>query len=107
VRLQALLLTGLISWTTLKLKPSSQKGVEIMTYSVHEAKTQFSKLLDLVQDGEEVTIVRHGEPVAKLTAAHKNNKPILGGMRDEISWTEGWEKAFTDQEAEDFIEGRG
>jgi prevent-host-death family protein len=78
-----------------------------MTYSVHEAKTHFSKLLDLVEEGEEVIIMRRGEPVAKLVASRRGKKPILGSMRGEFSWTEGWEKPFTDQEADDFLEGKG
>jgi prevent-host-death family protein len=78
-----------------------------MVYSVHEAKTQFSKLLDLVREGEEVVITRHGKTVAKLVAA--NDKPSLRGkdsMKGEISWKEGWEKAMTDEEADAFWEGR-
>jgi PHD/YefM family antitoxin component YafN of YafNO toxin-antitoxin module len=59
-----------------------------MTYSVHEAKTHFSKLLDMVESGEEIIIVRHGQPVA------------------QIHWTEGWEKPLTDVEADAFLEGR-
>ena len=37
-----------------------------MNVSVHGAKTQLSKLLDLVEDGEQVVIERHGRPVAQL-----------------------------------------
>jgi prevent-host-death family protein len=33
---------------------------------VFEAKTHFSSLLDRVEKGEEITITRHGKPVAKL-----------------------------------------
>ena len=77
-----------------------------MTYSVHEAKTQFSKLLDLVENGEEVIIVRHGEPVAQLAAPRATGKPVLGSMRGQIQWTEGWEKPLTDEEADAFLEGR-
>jgi prevent-host-death family protein len=36
---------------------------------VHEAKTQLSKLLRLVDAGQEVEILRNGEPVARLVAA--------------------------------------
>ena len=36
-----------------------------MIYSVHEAKTQFSKLLDMVGEGEDVVIIRHGEPAVR------------------------------------------
>ena len=34
-----------------------------------EAKTHLSALLDRVEQGEEVTITRHGRPVAKLVPA--------------------------------------
>ena len=37
-----------------------------MNVRVHGAKTQLSKLLDLVEDGETIVIVRHGRPVAQL-----------------------------------------
>ncbi len=78
-----------------------------MTYSVHEAKTQFSKLLNMVENGEEIIIVRHGQPVAQLVAPRAKKAPILGSMRGQIQWTEGWEKPFTDEEADAFLEGRG
>ncbi|HUP50197.1 MAG TPA: type II toxin-antitoxin system prevent-host-death family antitoxin [Thermoanaerobaculia bacterium] len=34
--------------------------------NVHEAKTQLSRLLKKVEQGEEVVIARAGEPIAKL-----------------------------------------
>lgn len=36
---------------------------------VHEAKTQLSKLIELVRGGEEVVITRRGEAVALLVRA--------------------------------------
>lgn len=36
---------------------------------VHEAKTQLSKLLRMVDAGQEVEIMRNGEPVARLIPA--------------------------------------
>jgi prevent-host-death family protein len=77
-----------------------------MTVSVHEAKTQLSRLLDLLEQGEEVIIVRHGQPVARLVRAKAAKKPELGGMRGEFSWEEGWDRALSDDEAEAFWEGR-
>lgn len=35
-------------------------------YNVHEAKTNFSKILETVATGEEVIISKAGEPVAKV-----------------------------------------
>jgi prevent-host-death family protein len=34
--------------------------------NVHDAKTHFSKLLDRVSKGEEITIAKAGRPVARL-----------------------------------------
>jgi prevent-host-death family protein len=38
--------------------------------NVHEAKTQFSKLLEKAERGEEVIIARSGKPIAKLVPIH-------------------------------------
>ncbi|HBY63299.1 MAG TPA: hypothetical protein DEH78_26045, partial [Solibacterales bacterium] len=40
-----------------------------MQVNVHEAKTQLSRLLELVEEGETVVIARHGQPVAELVPA--------------------------------------
>jgi prevent-host-death family protein len=37
--------------------------------NIHEAKTQLSRLIAKVEQGEEVVIARAGEPVAKLVRA--------------------------------------
>ena len=78
-----------------------------MTVSVHGAKTQLSKLLDLVQDGERVVIVRHGRPVAQLVPVRKRRPSVLGAMRGQFAMTEGWERALTDEEADAFWGARG
>jgi prevent-host-death family protein len=38
------------------------------TVNVHEAKTNFSKLLKRIERGEEVIIARAGKPVARLSS---------------------------------------
>ncbi|MBK9441186.1 MAG: type II toxin-antitoxin system prevent-host-death family antitoxin [Comamonadaceae bacterium] len=38
------------------------------TVAVFEAKNRFSELLAAVAQGEEITITRHGSPVARLVA---------------------------------------
>lgn len=42
--------------------------VIMITVTITEAKRNLSRLLKLVEDGEEVMITRHGEPIAKLVA---------------------------------------
>jgi prevent-host-death family protein len=74
--------------------------------SVHEAKTQLSRLLDLVQDGEEVLIRRHGKPVARLAAATAAAPTLFGAMRGEFELPEGWDRAFSADEADAFWAGK-
>lgn len=54
------------------------------TYSLNEAKTHLSKLLEAVQRGEEITITRYGKQVAKLVPIHKPKKIKLGFRPMEI-----------------------
>jgi prevent-host-death family protein len=77
-----------------------------MNFSVHGAKTHLSKLLDLVEDGEPVVIERHGRPVAQLVPIRTRRASALGAMRGQFAMTEGWERPFTDEEAETFWGGR-
>jgi prevent-host-death family protein len=39
------------------------------TVAAYDAKTHFSKLLERVAGGEEITITRHGSPVARMVPA--------------------------------------
>ena len=47
--------------------------------NIHEAKTQFSKLLDDVAAGEEVVIARRGKPVARLVKYTQPEGERCGG----------------------------
>lgn len=54
------------------------------TVSVHEAKTQLSRLLAQVEAGEEVVIARRGEPVARLVACKPRRGRRFGAMKGKI-----------------------
>ena len=41
----------------------------------YEAKTHLSELLEKVEGGEEITITKHGAPVAKLVPVKKEVRP--------------------------------
>jgi prevent-host-death family protein len=77
-----------------------------MNVSVHGAKTQLSKLLDLVEDGEQVVIERHGRPVAQLVPVRRRRPSTLGAMRGQFSMVDGWERPLSDEETEAFWSGR-
>jgi prevent-host-death family protein len=47
--------------------------------NIHEAKTHFSKLIERVQAGEEITIAKAGKPVARLTAIVERPKRRVPG----------------------------
>jgi prevent-host-death family protein len=75
-----------------------------MEVTVHEAKTQLSRLLKLAEDGETVTILRRGVPVARLT-------PIRPLAARRLGWDQGDVpdsalRPMTDEEAERFLSGR-
>ncbi|MDZ4799025.1 MAG: type II toxin-antitoxin system prevent-host-death family antitoxin [Bryobacteraceae bacterium] len=46
-------------------------------FNVHEAKSNLSQLLEMVERGEEVTIARNGMPVARMISVQPP-KSILG-----------------------------
>lgn len=45
------------------------------TVGAYEAKTHLSELLERVEAGEEITITKHGAPVAKLVPLKKEVRP--------------------------------
>ena len=47
----------------------------MQTINIHEAKTQFSKLIEAVMRGEEIVIARAGKPTARLVPMQAS-KPI-------------------------------
>jgi prevent-host-death family protein len=54
-----------------------------MQVTVHQAKTQLSKLLDAVEKGEKVVIARGQTPVAELVPVQKK-KFKLGILADQL-----------------------
>ena len=55
-----------------------------MQASVHEAKTNLSKLLERVSRGERVIITRHGIPAAELIPARAASV-TLGSLKDIVA----------------------
>jgi len=79
-----------------------------MQVNVHEAKSQLSKLLELVEQGETVVIARNGQPVAELVPARRQAAFPFGAARNSPLVPEGdeWWKPMTDAEADDWMNGR-
>ena len=78
-----------------------------MQINVHEAKTQLSKLLELVEQGETVTIARHGKPVADLVRAKRKGFPLGSAAHDPIVPPgDDWWQPLAADEADDWAYGR-
>jgi prevent-host-death family protein len=78
-----------------------------MQVNVHEAKTQLSRLLEAVENGETVTIARNGKPVAELVKVKKKGFPF-GIAKDDplVPPGDDWWQPMTDEEVDDWLEGR-
>ena len=81
------------------------------SFNVHDAKSNFSRLLDRVLEGEEVLITRNGVPVAELVPARKRPFPLGAGRNDpninpEALSNEEWWRPMTEDEVEAFLDGR-
>ena len=70
-----------------------------ITVNMHEAKTQLSRLVALVLEGEEVIIAKAGKPVAALTrlpAAGKTRK--FGTAKGKIKILPGFDDPIPEME---------
>jgi len=59
-----------------------------MQVNVHEAKTNLSKLLNQVSEGQEIIIARSGKPVARLVAfKEKPSERVSGSAKGKFVLT--------------------
>ena len=55
------------------------------TVTIHQAKTQLSKLIARAEAGEEIVIARGKEPVARLTAVNTQKlRPAPGVLKGQL-----------------------
>lgn len=65
--------------------------------SIHEAKTQFSRLVARAEAGEEIIVRRGATPVAKIVAYHAPTTPRRpGALRGEITLAEDFDETPAD-----------
>lgn len=78
--------------------PSSTVCPMAITVSVHEAKSQLSRLLSLAESGEQIEITRHGKVVALVTGAASTTRRPGSGVGTVHYGDASFE--FTDEEVE-------
>lgn len=64
--------------------PTASSSVQ--TVNIYEAKTKFSKLVDLAAGGTDVVIARAGKPVARLTALKEEKRRLVPGLLEGQGW---------------------
>ena len=81
-----------------------------MTVSVTEAKNRLTQLLTAVENGERVTIERHGRVIAEIVKPSGKRVPKFGTLKSAVHMTpEQFHKAtrpMTDGEVDAFLGGR-
>ena len=71
-----------------------------MAYTVHQAKTQFSRLLKEAEAGKEVVVMRGKKPVAKIVPIDStfSRKSLAGAYSKDVHWDDDAFDPMTDEE---------
>ena len=92
-----------------------ESGAEYIakTYSIHEAKTNFSKLIKRAAAGETIYIGGYGKPEVLIKAANKSEinanlrADAFGGMKGKMELNEGWDAPLPEDIVNEFYSIRG
>ncbi len=77
-----------------------------LTVNIFEAKTQLSKLIQKVEQGEDVIIARAGKPVARLTGlAPAKPKIRFGGLKGKIWIADDFDAPLPEEILAEFEDG--
>lgn len=74
------------------------------TVNVYDAKTQLSRLLERVEQGEEIVIARAGRPVARLVPVRARPRRVPGGWAGRWVLAEDWDSAAVSEQIADAFE---
>lgn len=68
-----------------------------MEINIYAAKTQLSRLIDRVNEGEDVVITRHGRPVARLVPGPAERpRRKLGTLKGKVRMSEDFDAPLPD-----------
>ncbi|GAA4384675.1 type II toxin-antitoxin system prevent-host-death family antitoxin [Agromyces bauzanensis] len=66
--------------------------------NIHDAKTHFSRLVDMAAAGETVIIAKSGTPVAKLTRLERvETRHRIGFLQGEVSVPDDFDEIASDE----------
>lgn len=68
-------------------------------FNIHDAKTNLSRIIERVEQGEEIVISRAGTPVAKVVPLTRRvNRTARGSLRGRLTLSQGWDSPETNAE---------
>jgi antitoxin (DNA-binding transcriptional repressor) of toxin-antitoxin stability system len=76
---------------------------EVKTIPIHEAKTNFSRLVKQAESGKIIFIGAYGKPTVMLTAADQKEmnarlrEDAFGGMKEKMELSEGWDAPLSEE----------
>jgi prevent-host-death family protein len=65
----------------------------MMTVNIHEAKTNLSKLIALLDKGEDIIIAKAGKPVAKLVSYVSAEKRVPNSLKGKVIFHEEFDRS--------------
>ena len=69
----------------------------MQTVNIHEAKTQFSRLVDAAASGEEIIIAKAGKPTARLVPMERpKTKRRFGALKGKIRISDDFDAPLPD-----------
>ncbi|MEV4497065.1 type II toxin-antitoxin system prevent-host-death family antitoxin [Micromonospora arborensis] len=79
-------------------------SAEAVHYNMHDAKTHLSRIIERVENGEEIIIDRAGTPVAKVVPlVRRANRTAVGSLAGKLDLSGDWDSLETNAEiATDF-----
>ena len=67
-------------------------GKAAAQFNIHDAKTNLSRIIERVEQGEEIIISRAGKPVAKVIPLSAGvNRVARGSLRGKLVVAEDWD----------------
>ena len=74
-----------------------------VTVNIHAAKTQLSRLLEQVEEGEEIVIARAGKPIARIVPlVPRKPRRRLGILEGQYSVPDDFDDPLPDEIVDEF-----
>ena len=85
-----------VGFSLFKESPTQRTDNTMEPFNIHDAKTNFSKLIAFALAGEEVIIAKAGQPLVKLVPITENKKSRFGAYKGKIKIADDFDAPLPD-----------